>query len=418
MRPIARVRAWLHFPIVPVRWRQFKRWSMASAGCGLVAAAILVGSAGCATTPAPPPYVATGDPVVDGLAMLERCAPRDRVLWQYRTALAALRQAQFDQARVLLEAALERLQGIYGPDPEARRSRRLFQAEARKTFLGEPYERAMAYFYRGILYWMDGEPDNARACFLSAQFMDSSAEDQTYASDYALLAYLEGFAMTRMGGDGQEALARARAVARLTQPPDYPVDGNVLVFADSGRGPVKFATGEYQQELRFQPGRSRGSRVRIHAGGQSLRLEPWDDLTFQATTRGGRVMDHVLGNKAVFKRTTDAFGDVAIIGGAVMAGQRGRDSAVDEIGAGLMVAGVISKLLAAATTPAADTRSWDNLPQYLYFGVMTLPIGEHRLVVEFLDDQGRVFPDATRTVDLTVAGAGSDTVLFFSDPNS
>jgi tetratricopeptide (TPR) repeat protein len=401
-----------------VRWQQFRRWVLAPAGLGLIAVTILAGLSGCATTPASPPYITTGDAVADGLAMLERCPPRDRVLWQYRTALAALRQGQYDQAKILLDAALERLEGIYGPDPEARKSRRLFQAEARKTFLGEPYERTMAYTYRGILYWMDGEPDNARACFLSAQFMDSDAEDQAYANDYALLEYLDGFALTRLGGDGEDALARARSVARLTQPPDYPVDSNVLIFADTGRGPLKFATGEYQQELRFRPGKSRSSQVRVRAGDQTLRLEPWDDLTFQATTRGGRVMDHVLGNKAVFKRATDTFGDVAIIGGAVMASQRGRGSAVDEVGAGLMLAGVLSKILAAATTPAADTRSWDNLPQYLYFGAMTLSAGEHRLVVEFVDGQGRVFPDATRKLDITVAGAGRDTVLFFSDPNS
>jgi hypothetical protein len=31
------------------------------------------------------------------------------------------------------------------------------------VFIGEPYERAMAYYYRGLLYWRDGEIDNARA---------------------------------------------------------------------------------------------------------------------------------------------------------------------------------------------------------------------------------------------------------------
>jgi len=405
-------------PNFPVLWSQFQSWWLTPARTGWIAGALLVLSTGCVTTPPAPPYIATGDPLADGLAMIERCPERDRVLWQYRTALAALRQNQYDQAKTLLDAALERLQGIYGPDAEARKSRRLFQAEARKTFLGEPYERAMAYTYRGILYWRDGEPDNARACFLSAQLMDSDAEEQAYANDYALLEYLDGFAMTRIGGDGQEALTRARAVARLTQPPDYPVDSNLLVFADAGRGPVKFATGEYQQELRFRPGQSRASRIRLRAGDQTMWLEPWDDLTFQATTRGGRAMDHVLGNKAVFKRTADTFGDAAIIGGAVMASQRDRGSAVDEVGAGLMVAGLLSKILAAATTPNADTRTWDNLPQYLFFGALTLPAGEHRLVVEFLDDQGRAFSEATRTVDITVAGTGSDTVLYFSDPNS
>ena len=34
----------------------------------------------------------------------------------------------------------------------------------------------MAFYYRGLLYWRDGQPDNARACFRSAQFIDADAE--------------------------------------------------------------------------------------------------------------------------------------------------------------------------------------------------------------------------------------------------
>ena len=56
---------------------------------------------------------------------------------------------------------------------EAARARGLFAAERTKPFIGEPYERVMAYYYRGILYWRDGQPDNARACFRSGQVIDS-----------------------------------------------------------------------------------------------------------------------------------------------------------------------------------------------------------------------------------------------------
>jgi len=85
----------------------------------------------------------------------------------------------------------------------------LFCSRIKKTFLGEPYERVMAYYYRGILYWMDGEPDNARACFRSAQLQDSDTVDKTYASDYALLDYLDGLASLKLGADGSDAFKRA-----------------------------------------------------------------------------------------------------------------------------------------------------------------------------------------------------------------
>jgi hypothetical protein len=274
----------------------------------------------------------------------------------------------------------------------------------------------MAYYYRGVLYWMDAEIDNARACFRSAQFMDSDAENQEYANDYVLLEYLDGYATVKLGGDGTDSLARARKVARLAQPPDYDAEANVMVFAEFGRGPRKYASGAYGEQLRFLPGSSRVKTVRVGSDAGQREARPMDDLTFQATTRGGRVMDHVLANKAVFKQTADAVGTGAIIGGAIMAGQQGHDSPVDEIGAGLIVAGVVSKIISAATTPEADTRAWDNLPQYLSFVHLTMPPGDHELAFEFLDSGGEAIADRTRRVQVRVE-AGRDTVVFVSDNN-
>jgi tetratricopeptide (TPR) repeat protein len=369
---------------------------------------------GCSTTPALPPYTPTGDPVVDGLAMLERAPERDRVLWQYRTATVAIRRGQFAEAKELLDAALARLQNLYGPDPTARRARRLFASEARKTFVGEPYERVMAYVYRGVLYWMDGEADNARACFRSAQLMDSDTEDKTFAADYALLEFLDGLATAKLGGEGQDALERARKVARLAPPPDLDPGHNLLCFIETGRGPTKYATGQYGEQLRFGPGSSPVSRIRIRVADQTFETGPWDDLTFQATTRGGRVMDHVLANKAVFKQATDAAGDAAIVGGAIMASQRGRRSSVDEVGVGLMVAGLLSKAVSAATTPAADTRAWDNLPQHLAFVSGRLDPGRHEALVEFLDAHGRPLPNTTLSRSINIVSPNHDTVIFIS----
>ncbi len=372
--------------------------------------------AGCASAPEGGRWVRTGDPVVDGKTAIEQGPKRDRVLWQYRTAVAAMRLGRFDEARSLLDEALAVLGGNYGPNPEARRARGYFSPEARKGFLGEPYERVMAYYYRGILYWIDGEVDNARACFRSAQFMDSDAEKHEYASDYVLLDYLDGFATVKLGGDGSDALTRSKALARLNPPPKWDASANVLMFVEFGKGPTKYATGEYGEQLRFLAGSSKVKAVRIHGSGEVVEARPLDDLSFQATTRGGRVMDHVLANKAVFKESTDAAGTGAIIAGAVMAGQQGHDSPVDEIGAGLIAAGILSKLVSAATTPAADTRTWDNLPQYLSFASLTAPEGECDLEFEFLDAAGNPISERTRQVRVRVE-PGRDTVVFVSDNN-
>jgi hypothetical protein len=276
----------------------------------------------------------------------------------------------------------------------------------------------MAYYYRGILYWIDGELDNARACFRSGEIMDGDAENKTYSSDYVLLDYLDGLTTVKLGSDGSEALRRAQAEARLAKPPEYDREANVLFFLEYGDGPLKYATGQYGEELRFHPGHSTVRSIQIKVNGQTVRAEPYDDLTFQATTRGGRVMDHILANKAVFKRATDTAGNVGIIGGAIMAaGQQGHHSAADEVGIGLLAAGVISKIIAAATTPAADTRAWDNLPQFLSFGTTRLPAGPHSVTVEFLDANGSPMANLTRTVTITVSDPARDTVIFVSDKN-
>jgi hypothetical protein len=156
--------------------------------------------------------------------------------------------------------------------------------------------------------------------------------------------------------------------------------------------------------------------VKVTGAGQELEARPYDDLTVQATTRGDRVMDHVLANKAVFKRTTDAAGTGAIIAGAIMASQQSHDGPVNEIGLGLLAAGVLSKVFSAATTPAADTRAWNNLPQYLSFAGATVQPGDYELEVEFLDDQGQPITDRTRKVRVRVE-PDRDTVVFVSDNN-
>ena len=368
----------------------------------------------------PTPKVAlTGDVLVDGPKMAAEGPPRDRVLWQYRTAAAAMRQGKFAEAKPLLDDALRTLQGIFGPDAEARKSRSVFSREARKTFIGEPYERSMAYIYRGILYWMDGELDNARACFRSAQFEDSDTENKEYAGDWVLPDYLEALATAKLGGDGTDAFKRAQtSVKNATLPPLDP-GVNTLFFVEFGPGPAKYATGEYGQELRFRIASSPVRSALLKVNTLNIPIAPVDDVGFQATTRGGRVMDHILANKAVFKSATDTFGDAALISGAILAsGGRGRKDATDEVGAGLMIAGLLSKVVSAATTPAADTRAWDNLPQLLSFAQLRLPAGQHTATIEFIGQDGKPVEKLTKTVSFTVPAAGRDRVIFVSDTST
>ncbi len=375
--------------------------------------AVCLTLAGCATNKQPP-VALTGDIMVDAPNAIANGPPRDRVLWQYRLAAAALRQGKFDLAKQNLDDALLTLGGIYGKDADAKKARSYFHAEARKTFIGEPYERSMAYIYRGILYWMDGEPDNARACFRSAEFEDGDAEQHQYAGDWVLPEYLDGLATAKLGGDGADAFKRAQADSRGVRLPPYNLKANAIFFIEFSPGPTKFATGQYKEELRFSTTPPPVTSAELKVGSLRIPIAPTDDVDFQATTRGGRVMDHILGKKAVFKSATDTAGNVALIGGLTTAAVSNNRTA-QEVGLGIALAGLISKVVSAATVPAADTRSGENLPRYLSFARVPLPLGQHVVTVQFLDLSGRVVAHLTKTITLNITTTDRDKVVFVSD---
>jgi hypothetical protein len=176
-------------------------------------------------------------------------------------------------------------------------------------------------------------------------------------------------------------------------------------------------------------------------------MPAYDDLNFQATTRGGRVMDYVLGRKAVFKSTTGAIGDAALTGAAISADrarelerenrqkersrdkrtddQKNRDEEkVDNAQDTALVLGIIggfAKLASAATVARADTRQWDTLPQRLSFAAYHLGPGLHSATLQYFDRQGNVLSALTQHVVIPVpapAAGGAplrDTVIFLSE---
>lgn len=379
--------------------------------------AILVTLTGCVGPTLPSDQLlVTDDPKLAGTVV------RDKVLWQYRLGLAALRAGRDDEAKQRFDDAILTMGGILADRADAKRARSLWSGEERKTFIGEPYERVMAYYYRAILYWRDGEPDNARACFRSGQLLDSVAEEGEYRADFVLLDYLDGLASAKLAADGSDALARAEKSAKNKLPP-YDPQANVLVFAEWGRGPLKFADGAYGEKLRFSEPQSAAASARLIVDGRTIALAPWDDLYFQATTRGGRVMDYILGNKAVFKGASDTIGDMSLIGAAIAHSEAERKRAQGESGRGsdqtalaLAAIGAFGKILSAATVAQADLRAWDNLPRYLGFTALKLRPGDHAAKIEYLDSDGRVVAAHTREFTLHVPPASDrDAVVFLSE---
>jgi hypothetical protein len=193
-----------------------------------------------------------------------------------------------------------------------------------------------------------------------------------------------------------------------------------MLFVEYGQGPTKYNGGEFGEQLKFFTRPSHICSARIEIDGRRVALPPFDDLNFQAITRGGRVMDHVLGNKAVFKQATDTVGDVALMGAVVAADRPGRNT--DKTALALATVGILSKIASSATTPQADIRAWDNLPQYLSFAALELSPGEHAATLEFLDAQAQPVRSLTQNITISVPPADpsvgakpSDIVIFLSE---
>ncbi len=79
---------------------------------------------------------------------------------------------------------------------------------------------------------------------------------------------------------------------------------------------------------------------------------------------------------------------------------------------------MLTEIVSAATTPAADTRSWDNLPQNLSFAALRVAPGEHMAKVQFEDAYGMALPALTKSVKLSIPVGARDSVIFLSDQSA
>ena len=342
--------------------------------------------------------------------------PQDRILVNNILATAAMNSGRYAEAKVFLDDTVACLGGINANDKTARKARSVFYAEDSKNFRGEPFERVMAYYYRGILYWMDGDLQNARACFRSGQFEDSDVENHEYANDYVLLDYLDGLITTKLLADGSDAFKRASTISgtnviKLLNPPPYTPKANVQLFVEFGKGPKKTAEGQFHEMLKIQPSRSGAVAAVVKIEDQTFRLAPYDDLAYQATTRGGRVMDHIMKNKVVFKTTSKDVGKVLLVAAVAAASQKDGGPAA----AVLLILGGAAYGMSYLANPACDIRAWWNLPQYLAFVSLSLPAGDYHVSVQFLDKKDVPIGCLDRTFRIKVNDQTKDTIVFISD---
>ena len=307
---------------------------------------------------------------------------RNDVLNRMEIGTAAMFYGDLPDATESFDSALTSIEAIWANTESAVRARSLWHNEAEKDFKGEPYERIMAYYYRGLLYLAQDDFENASASFKGGLVQDSFAEEEQYRANFALLMFLDGWAHQCRGSyaDATEHYREAQTFRPDFQPP-APGD-NVLVVLETGKSPRKISDGIGHGELKFRRGRSFSEvRAALLDGSTATNLYPMEDIYLKASTRGGRPIDAIIQGKVAFRQDTEQVGTVlsdvsrvAILSSPLVYGHAG--GALGAAGAGLGVASAVSLAMAANAGTQADTRYWGSLPDAIHVKTLaTLPNG-------------------------------------------
>ena len=301
-----------------------------------------------------------------------------------------LLEGKKDEAHRELQNARDELELMFDPDSQALK---LLHGEREKFFKGDGYERSTLYAFLALSFLEKGEFVQALKCVNCGILADSDSEHATYRADYALLPYI-GYVAAKKAGDNwrQEAQKYDRLVKELTgtAPSNGELPSAILV-AWVGRGTGRTLGGEFDEKRFVRRGSSKGSLEGIairENGVETMSVPDLADLNFQATTRGGRLMDHVLDSKATAKRGLIASSNalLAFGAGSIEAGLASGSSeaaiALLAVGGVCVGLGYPTHLFGMAVNSQADDRCWQTLPGRLV--VVPLSISRGRREFDIL----------------------------------
>ncbi len=316
----------------------------------------------------------------------------DFVLNNCRYGSAALAAGQLENAETAFLSAYEVINGV-NTNSGGRTLGATMVFEGVKVWKGEPFERAMAHYYLGLLYLMKNDYENARAAFRNSLFkLREYAKDKKgapeqdqyhqFESNFALGYFGLGYCYLRTG---QADLANQNfGLAIKLQPGLKPVIDqlndpkvNTLIFIDYGKGPVRAGKGWYNEESAFGPTPAEAGPiptpvVAIDGKGITLPIRyQLTDTLAMAQEQKWQDIDTIRKAKAVIGTGAMAAGT----GVAVYGAQKG-DAGTALVGLGIALAGA-----ALAASSQADIRYWETLPRTVYVIPAALDPGEHTIEI-------------------------------------
>ena len=316
----------------------------------------------------------------------------DVVLNNLRLGLASLAWGDLDEAERSLLVAYEYLSSGQINDPAREVAAKVGQ-EAVRVWTGEPYERAMSFYYLAALYMLKGDWPNARAAARNSLFKlrDIQADDpqqSEFVDSQFLLGYLLLGLSQKLSGNPEAAKRPFDHVAQLA--PDFKplVDTlwadqyDTLLLVDMGRGPNKVRAGPGGAYVRFVPdGRHIPPfQLAVRVDGQPMSIpthQPVVDTWTMSQLSKWWSLDTLRQNKAMVGEGLAQAGLAAVVIGAA------EDSTKAVLaGAGAIVAGLLLQ-----SSAKADVRHLAELPRHVYLVPLTLGSGRHAVHLDFdVDD--------------------------------
>lgn len=315
---------------------------------------------------------------------------RNQVLHLMEIGKKAFVRGDLKNAAEAFDQAIRQVELVYANSDSATKARSLWHEEGAKDFKGEPYERSMLYYYRGLVYLAKEDYENARASFVNAIMQDAFAEEQQNRSDMISQLFLMGWSAQKMGSHSlaKQAFNEIKTLSPNFVPP--PRSHDVLIIAESGSSPRKLADGVGHHQLVYRRGKKiTDYRVKISDGKRQFEVPIAEDVYWQASSRGGRQIDKIIDGKVAFKSVTENLGTaLADVGTTSMWLIDPYSSG--NIGAGMSLLGVGAMAISAQARVRADTRYWDNLPNQLHFITLrSKDIRADKLKVIYMNKQGK-----------------------------
>ncbi|NQT19325.1 MAG: tetratricopeptide repeat protein [Planctomycetes bacterium] len=244
-------------------------------------------------------------------------------------------------------------------ESDSREDEAVILNECLRTYRGFPYERAAAFFYRGICQFQLGHYSNALAAFRAAlaEDLETHNDDPAVREDF-IAAYYMAALCHKCLGEPEEAEANLRSArARF---PDHPLlqegalEGNLVVLGSVGIGPWK-EQGAFWT-IKVRAGVVPTGRLEMHCNEKLAgELHEVTDFLVQADSHKAGKATGAAVARAVGKEVVNAF----------LSALAGRDAGLHE---------------------KRDLRCWQGMPRKFYIGTFSMPPGLHTLTFDFAAD--------------------------------